>query len=107
VARRADQARKQIVELFEGRPGWRLEPRTTPGASPLWCFVVDGKIEFSVAAEGGDVHLYVMDTDQEIVFADLDELTAWLRTYRSDALQEATARPDTGTRAKKKFFEWG
>jgi hypothetical protein len=106
MARGADQARKQIVELFQGRPGWRLEPRTTPGATPLWCFVVDGKVEFSVTAEGGSVRLYVMDTDQEVVFGDVEELTAWLRTYRADALREAALRPDGKARVKK-FFEWG
>jgi hypothetical protein len=103
---RADQTRKQIVELFQGRPGWRLEPRTTPGASPLWCFVVDGHVEFSVTAEGGAIRLYVMDSDQEMVFADADALVAWLRSYRSDALQEAPGRPD-GKRRVKRFFEWG
>jgi hypothetical protein len=33
LARRANQPRKQIVELFQGRPGWRLEPMTTPDTS--------------------------------------------------------------------------
>ena len=106
MVRQADEARKQIVELFQGRPGWRLEPRTTPGASPLWCFVVDGRIEFSVAAEEGAIRLYVMDTDEEVVFAGVDELTAWLRASRSDALREAAAHPGGKTRVKK-FFEWG
>jgi hypothetical protein len=106
LARRGDDVRKQIVELFQGRPGWRLEPRTTPGATPLWCFVVNGKVEFSVAAEDGAIRLYVMDTDQEEVFSDVNELTAWLRLYRSEAMQEPARRPDGKTRVKK-FFEWG
>ena len=105
MARGADQARKQIVELFQGRPGWRLEPRTTPGATPLWCFVADGRVEFSVTAEGGSFRLYVMDTDQEIVFEDVDELRAWLWANRAEALQDAPTRPDGKTRVKK-FFEW-
>ncbi len=40
--------RTRSCDLLGGRPGWRLEPRSTPGATPLWCFVVNGKIEFSV-----------------------------------------------------------
>jgi hypothetical protein len=95
-----------MVELLQGRPGWRLEPRTTPGATPLWCFVADGKVEFSVNAEGGAFRLYVMDADQELVFEDLDGLLAWLRTYRADALQPVPLRPDGKARVKK-FFEWG
>ena len=58
----------EVLNLLGGRPGWRLEPRSTPGATPLWCFVVGGKIEFSVTADGDAIHLYVMETDKEIVF---------------------------------------
>ena len=105
MTRRENEVRKQVVELFQGRPGWRLEPRTTPGATPLWCFVANGKVEFSVTAEGGSLRLYVMDTDQEIVFEDLDELRDWLRANRAEALQDAPTRPDGKTRVKK-FFEW-
>jgi hypothetical protein len=106
MARGADEARKQIVELLQGRPGWRLEPRTTPGASPLWCFVAEGKVVFSVTAEGGSVRLYEMDADRELVFHGIAELTTWLRSYRADALQDATGRAEGKTRVKK-LFEWG
>ncbi len=106
MGRRTDHARKEIVELFEGRPGWRLEPRTTPGATPMWCFVAGGEIEFSVAADDGAIHLYVMATDQELVFSDAEHLTAWLRIHRDDALQERAPRPVAEKRARR-FFEWG
>jgi hypothetical protein len=105
MTRRENEIRKQIVDLFQGRPGWRLEPRTTPGATPLWCFVANGKVEFSVTADGGSLRLYVMDTDQEIVFEDLHDLRAWLKANRAEALQDAPTRPDGKTRVKK-FFEW-
>jgi hypothetical protein len=76
-------------EWFVGRPGWRLEPRSTPGATPLWCFVANGKIEFSVTvdadAEAGAVCLYVMETDQEIFFKDAEGMTGWLRANRAEA----------------------
>ncbi len=106
MGRRSDRARKDIVELFEGRPGWRLEPRTTPGATPMWCFVSGGEIEFSVAADAGAIHLYVMATDQELVFPDAEQLTAWLRIHRDDALQERPSRPADEKRSRR-FFEWG
>jgi hypothetical protein len=106
MGRRADQPRKQIVHLLDGRPGWRLEPRTTPGATPLWCFVDGGVIEFSVTAEKDMVRLYVMATDEEIVFADAEQLTTWLQTHRPAAMQEAPLRPDGKTRVRK-LFEWG
>jgi hypothetical protein len=96
---------KDFEELLGGRPGWRLEPLSTPGAEPLWCFVSNGKIEYSVAVDRGIIHLYVMDTDQEIVFADADELMAWLRSNRAEAAQEPVARP-TGKARRRRFMDW-
>ena len=96
----------EVVNLLGGRPGWRLEPRSTPGATPLWCFVFGGKIEFSVTADGDSIHLYVMDTDEEIVFKDADELTTWLRTHRAEALREPDSRPSPGKSRFRKLFEW-
>jgi hypothetical protein len=105
MGRRADQPRKQIVDLLQGRPGWRLEPRTTPGATPLWCFVDEGVIEFSVTADKDTIRLYVMATDKEIVFGDAEQLTTWLQTHRAAAMLEAPLRPDGKTRVRK-LFEW-
>jgi hypothetical protein len=96
---------RDFEELFGLRPGWRLEPRSTPGAGPLWCFVVNGKIEFSVTADGGSIHLYVMDTDQELVFPDADALMAWFRANRAEAAQEPTERVPLKARGRR-FMEW-
>jgi hypothetical protein len=94
-----------ILDLLGGRPGWRLEPRSTPGTTPLWCFVVNGKIEFSVTADSESVRLYVMDTDREIVFDDGAGLMAWLRTNRAEAVQEPVQR---GTRKSRfrRITDW-
>ena len=94
-----------ILDLLGGRPGWRLEPRSTPGTTPLWCFVVNGKIEFSVTADGGSIHLYVMDTDRELVFPDADALMAWFRANRAEAAQEPTERVPLKARGRR-FMEW-
>jgi hypothetical protein len=96
----------EVLDLLVGRPGWRLEPRSTPGASPLWCFVANGKIDFSVTADADAIHLYLMDTDQEIVFADADELMAWLRANRADAAREPATRASTRSRLRR-FTDWG
>ena len=58
-----------------------------------------------MTVEGGSIHLYVMDTDQEIVFPDADGLTTWLRTNRAEALREPTARPSRKSRFRK-LTEW-
>ena len=102
---RLGPSRSELVDLFGGRPGWRLEPRSTPGATPLWCFVFNGKIEFSVSTDGDSIHLYVMETDEELVFEGEEELTAWLRTHRAEALREPVSR-QAGKSRFRKFFEW-
>jgi hypothetical protein len=79
----------ELVDLLGGRPGWRLEPRSTPGSTALWAFVYNGKIEYSVTADGGTIHLYVMETDQEIIFENADGLMSWLRSNRAEAAQES------------------
>jgi hypothetical protein len=96
----------EIRDLLVGRPGWRLEPQSTPGATPLWCFVFNGKIEYSVTAVEGSLRLYVMETDQEIAFADEEALTAWLRANRAEAMLEPVPRASKKSRLRK-LTQWG
>ena len=105
MSKKAKQVRNELVDLVKGRPGWRLEPRTTPGASPLWCFVESGEIEFSVSADDGKLHLYVMATDREVVLQGADELSAWLETNRPEALAEREVTPG-GKARMKGMLEW-
>lgn len=102
----AKHTRAELSDLLGRRPGWRLEPRTTPGASPLWCFVAGGEVEFSVTADKGLIRLYVMATDEEVECADSGELTAWLEAHRPDAMQEVPSRQGRSSRFKS-LFEWG
>jgi hypothetical protein len=106
MSKQERQLRSDLVDLVTGRPGWRLEPRTTPGASPLWCFVAKGEIEASVSVDGGMLHLYVMATDQEFVLRSIDDLTTWLQTNRPEALGERQVT-DGGKARMKGFLEWG
>jgi hypothetical protein len=97
--------RKELVDLVGGLEGWRLEPRTTPGATPLWCFLSDGKVEFSVSVEGSAIVLYVMENDEEMTFSSRDDFVAWLAEHRPDTLRAAPARAERKKRARK-IFEW-
>lgn len=94
-----------VADLFGSRPGWRLEPQSTPGAATVWCFVFGGKIEFSVTADVDSIHLYEMETDREITFKDAEELATWLSTHRAEALQEPPT-PSSRKSRFRKFFEW-
>ena len=57
----------------------------------MWAFVYNGKIEYSVTIDGGTIRLYVMETDQEIIFDNADGLMSWLRSNRPEAAQESEA----------------
>ncbi len=103
MARRS--LRKELADLLQEVPGWRLEPQTTPGASPLWCFVSDGKIEFSVTVDGSQLVLYNMETDEEVRFPSRATLVAWLREHRPDTMQDAPPRAP-GRERFREFFEW-
>jgi hypothetical protein len=94
-----------ILALLGGRPGWRLEPSSSPGMEPMWCFVVNGRIEYSVSADRESVRLYVMESDQELVFADGDALMAWLRTNRVEAVQDPVPA-GTPKRRFRRFTDW-
>lgn len=102
---RRNQSWDEVTALLQGRPGWRLETPSTPGARPLWCYVTDGQIELSVAAEGRGISLYLMKTDQEAVFGEPSQLRAWLEEHRPDVLGDVPLRPG-GRERLRKFFEW-
>jgi hypothetical protein len=72
----------------------------------LWCYVDDGEIELSVTAERDGVHLFVMDDDREVVFADASALEKWLRQHKGESLDAAHPRPG-GKERFRKLFEWG
>lgn len=100
-----ESLRKELVDLLGGLEGWHLEPRTTPGATPLWCFLSDGKVEFSVTADGPAIVLYVMDTDEEITFRSRDAFVAWLQEHRPDSMRR-TPPTVKGKSRFREFFEW-
>ncbi len=105
MSRDERKLRKELAELVGQRPGWRLEPRSTPGATPLWCYMDEGRIEFSVTAQEDKLRLYVMATDEEFTLDDPAALTDWIRANRADALREPPVKPTLKTR-KRGFFEW-
>jgi hypothetical protein len=105
MSKRTKEQRNDLVDLVKGRPGWRLEPRTTPGASPLWCFVTNGEIEFSVTADAGKLHLYVMATDKEVILQSAEELSVWLTTHKPEALSDRVIGPQGKARVKG-MLEW-
>jgi hypothetical protein len=99
------ELREQIVDLLGGRPGWKLEPSSTPGAPPAWCYVDAGVVEFSVTGEAGHIRLYVMATDEELTFDDGLALSAWLGAHRADALRPPVVR-ERGPGRWRKMLRW-
>jgi hypothetical protein len=65
--------------LTESHSGWTFEPSTSPGGPPSWCLDPDGEVTVSVTVIDGVISLYLPAEDHEIRFADIDQLTAWIR----------------------------
>lgn len=99
------QLRTELAELVGERPDWRLEPLSTPGAAPLWCYGRQGQSEFSVTAEGAGIRLFTTGSDEEIMFDDAETLRVWLAEQRPDALQDPPVKL-RGRARWRRFFEW-
>ena len=80
-----------------------MEPSSTPGAPPAWCYVEHGEIEFSVTGEAGHIRLYVMATDEELELEDGLALSAWLQEHRASALRPPVERERGPGRWRKKL----
>ena len=67
-----------IGQRLDPRPGWGLEPSTTPGGDPSWCFEQRGRVVLSVGVTDGVISAFVPDHDAEVQFTDVDALLAWI-----------------------------
>jgi hypothetical protein len=68
----------EVGLILEGRPDWRYEPSTTPGAAPSWCLVSDGDILLSVTVIDGLHSVYLPNGDKEIDFDSRGRLIEWI-----------------------------
>ena len=73
-----DRVWNEVCHLLEPRHGWSLEPSTSPGGPPSWCFASEGEVEFSITVSGGALSLYVSERDEDVSLPDLASLTSWL-----------------------------
>lgn len=67
-----------IGKRLEHRPGWSLEPSTTPGGPTSWCFDEHGRVLLSITVSDGVISAYLPEGDVEVQFADLEALSAWV-----------------------------
>ncbi len=73
-----DQLWHEMSALLEGRPGWRIEASSSPGAPPSWCFEHGGEVALSVSTDSGRIDVYLMDTDRDVSLASVEALAQWL-----------------------------
>ncbi len=73
----------EVNEVLEARQGWSVQDSPTPGVGPYWAFISHGKVDLSVFVDHAAVHLYEEDTDREVLFDTVGELTAWLDADRN------------------------
>jgi hypothetical protein len=82
-----DELVGQVERTLRGRPGWSLQPSSSPGAPSAWCLVTEGEIDLSVDVQNGAICIYVMDTDAEVRVATVGELTGWLEANESASVR--------------------
>ncbi len=83
MAPRTGQLWKEVSRLLQARRGWSLEPQTTPGADPLWCFGTGGEWQLAVGVEAGAISAFLTAKDQEVNFADCGAFEEWLNANES------------------------
>ena len=84
---------KEVDELFDHRPGWAFEARSSPGAPPVWRLGAESDPDLSVTVDGGSIQVTVIRTDFDVTLASVDQLVAWLDEYRPGSLPERKERP--------------
>jgi hypothetical protein len=68
----------RIDGIMGGRPGWELEPQSSPGSALLWCLRSEDDPVLTVGAEEGRISVYLVEADMEFLLADPEALSAWL-----------------------------
>jgi hypothetical protein len=69
---------EEIGGLLLARRGWGLEPSTSPGADPSYCFSPEHEVELSVSVRDGRIRIYIPRSDEELVIDDTPSLAAWI-----------------------------
>ncbi len=67
-----------VGRILGDRPGWHLEPSTSPGGSPSWCIDPGGRVVLSASVIDGRIQLYLPAGDREIELDGVAELQTWL-----------------------------
>ena len=99
---------KEVDGLLRGRPGWKLQGTTAPGAAPVWCFPADGEVELTVSAERTSINVYEMEADRGTTLDGTDSLAAWLKAWKEESFADRpTAEgPGRSGRRRRSFLQW-
>lgn len=85
----------QVDRVMGGRPTWRLEPQSSPGAPDLWCFGPGVDPELAVDVGPRAITLTLLDQNIGFAFADGDALASWLDANEPLFLERASLPPET------------
>ena len=100
-----DDLREEIAQLLRRRPGWTRQAVPTPGAPQVWCFGSGSATELAVTTGNGSIDVYVVNVDENVTLGTTDQLVAWLKTHKAEALQ--APREGVIHRLKRGgFFRW-
>ena len=96
---------KQVEELLQRRPGWKLGAMSSPGAPRVWCYGTGMGTDLTVSGEGNSISVYLVDSEQEITLRTTEELEAWLREHKPAAFRETKDSLVDGLK-KGRFLDW-
>lgn len=96
---------KAVDHLLGRRPGWRFQPRSTPGATPVWCFGPEADPVLTVSVDDGAIVVCPESGDPEVTLPGGDELFRWLSDHWPEALPEQRARATDKLR-RGRLFRW-
>lgn len=109
MASHDDELTEAIAQLLGSRPGWSLQPSSTPGAPLAWCFGAGGEIDLAVEVDQGAIDVYRMEDDRDLRFATIEDLTNWLDANEATALkgEPLHAGEIVHELADRDFVKWG
>jgi len=81
----SDDLLDQVARALGPRPGWRLEPSSSPGGPPAWCRYDSGKLALSIDVGDSGLAVYEPEWDRVTPLADVAALLAWLTAHERPA----------------------
>lgn len=107
MAKRDKELWADLSSYLKRRKGWSLQPMSSPGAPPTWCYRSGAKISLQASVLRGAICVYVMEDDREVRFQTVEELANRLEGNRPAAPPEHMVAEEVEDLAHGRPLRWG